>query len=98
MRLLALAALVALAGCADPSKGTSLAECRLKYWLDGPAARGERTPECMRVKSFAVNDPCNPPADGQDWDVRAATFAFDNPGCYRPIGATAWMATLLSPM
>jgi hypothetical protein len=98
MRLLAIAALAALAGCADPSRGASLAECRLKYYLDDPAAQGARIPDCMRVKSFASNNPCDAPTGEQDWDVPVATYPFDNPGCYRPIGSTAWMATLLSPM
>jgi hypothetical protein len=98
VRLAAIAALVALAGCADQSKGTSLAECRLKFFLDDPAAQGDRIPDCMQVKSFARSDPCVPPTGEQDWDVQVAAFAFNNPGCYRPIGATAWTATLLSPM
>jgi hypothetical protein len=98
VRFLAIAALVALAGCADQSKGASLAECRMQYYLEDPAAQGAHIPDCMRAKSFEWTDVCNPPTDDQDWDWQVATFAFDNPNCYRPIGSTAWMASVLSPM
>ena len=98
MRLLAIAALLALAGCADQSKGTALAECRLKYYLEDPAAQSEHVPDCMQAKSFVMRDPCKPPTDEQDWDWQVVAFPFDNPGCYWPVGSTTGVATLLSPM
>ena len=98
MRLFAIVALVALAGCADRSKGASLAECRLKYYLEDPAAQGGLIPDCMRAKSFEKTDACDPPTGDQNWDWQVTTFAFDNPNCYRPLGSATWTATLLSPM
>lgn len=97
IRFLAFVSLVLLAGCADQSKGAALNECRLKYYLDSPAAQGEAIPDCMRAKSFATETTCLE-TDEQEWDWHVTAFAFDNPQCYRPLGSAAWTATLLSPM
>ena len=98
VRPLAIVALLALVGCADRSKGASLAECRLKYYLEDPVAQGEQITDCMRAKSFEASLPCNPATDEQEWDWQVRTFPFDNPNCYRPLGSVTWTATLLSPM
>ena len=98
IRLPAIVSLVLLAGCADQSKGTALNECRLKHYLDSPAAQGEAVPDCMKAKSFAVETPCDAATDEHEWDWHVTAFAFDNPQCYRPLGSAAWTATLLSPM
>ena len=97
-RFPALVSLVILAGCADGSRGAALNECRLKYFLDSPAAQGEAIPDCMQAKSFRVETECDAATDEYEWDSQVKTFAFDNPRCYRPIGSAVWMATLLSPM
>jgi hypothetical protein len=97
IRIFCLAALLALVGCADPSKGTALNECRMRYWLDSPDMQGQLIPACMRAKSFEAIA-CDPAADPWEWDRLASTYPFDNSNCYRSIGPTAWTTTFLSPM
>jgi hypothetical protein len=84
LRFSVIVSLLLLAGCADQSEGAALNECRLKYFLESP-------------KSFQMASPCSPESD-DDWDWQVRTFTYDNPRCYRPLGATAWTATILSPM
>ncbi|HET7882327.1 MAG TPA: hypothetical protein VFL55_15680 [Acetobacteraceae bacterium] len=96
--LLVLLPLTLLIGCADPSRGAALNECRLKYWLDDPNTQARLTTECMQAKSFVALTPCDPVTDPYEWDERVDAFAFDNPRCYHPIGTQPWLATALSPM
>ena len=98
LRFLAIVSLAVLVGCTDRSRGAALNECRLRYFLDSPAAQGEAIPDCMKAKSFAVATACGGDRDEHEWDWQVRTFAFDNPACYRPLGSTTWMATVLSPM
>ena len=98
IRLSAIVSLLTLVGCADRSRDAALNECRMKYYPESPAAQGELTPDCMRVKSFQMASPCSPETDEHEWDWQVRTFTYDNPKCYRPIGSTAWIATQLSPM
>ena len=98
IRFPAILSLLLLAGCADPSRGTALNECRMKYYLDGADAQGRLVQECMRAKSFEFVIACSPDTGDQDWDWQVNAFAFDNPRCYRPLGSKAWIATALSPM
>ena len=97
-RLPAVIALILLSGCADPSKGAALNECRLRYWLHDPAAQAVSIPQCMQAKSFQVVAPCTPEADPYQWDWQVRAFGYDDPRCYRPVGSTAWITTALSPM
>ncbi len=97
IRLLPLAALLLLTSCADPSKGTALNECRMRYYLDSPDAQRQLIPDCMRAKSFEAVT-CDPAADEWEWDWRVKTYAFDNPNCYRSTRDAARLATFLSPM
>jgi hypothetical protein len=98
IRFEAIVSLFVLVGCADQPKGTALGECRLKYYLEDPGAQGEATPDCMREQSFQAETTCGPETNENEWGWQTRSFAFDNPKCYRPIGSTAWLATLLSPM
>jgi len=98
IRLLAIVSLVMFTGCADRSKGAALSECRLKYYLESPAAQGDAIPDCMMAKSFRVQTACGAATDEYEWDWQVKAFAFDNSQCYRPLGSTTWLATLLSPM
>ena len=52
----------------------------------------------LYAKSFEAVTACNPPVDPHEWDWQVTAFQFNNPQCYRPVGATAWAATVLSPM
>jgi hypothetical protein len=97
-RILCALPLLMLIGCADQSKGAALNECRMQYYLRDPAAQGRLIPDCMMAKSFLMLTPCSPTPNEHDWDWQAAAFPFDNPQCYQPLGAKAWMATALSPM
>ncbi len=97
IRCLAIASLLALAGCADPSKGAALNECRMRHYLDSPAVQGQLIPDCMSAKSFQPVAACVPEPNEYEWDWRVRTFPYNNPECYRPIGSKAWIATALSP-
>jgi len=97
LRFSVIVSLLLLAGCADQSEGAALNECRLKYFLESPATQDELIPDCMKAKSFQMASPCSPESD-DDWDWQVRIFTYDNPRCYRPLGATAWTATILSPM
>jgi hypothetical protein len=98
IRFLFIASLFTLAGCADPSKGAALNECRVRYYLESLDAQRQLIADCMRARSFETDATCNPDADVREWDRQVQTYAFDNPRCYRPVGSTAWTATFLSPM
>lgn len=98
IRALATASLFILVGCADQSKGAALGECRLKHYLDNPAAQGKLIPDCMSAKSFQMIAACSPAPNEHEWDWQVRTFAYDDPKCYQPLGSTAWIATALSPM
>jgi hypothetical protein len=95
---MAIVSLLGLAGCTDPSKGAALNECRLKYYLETPAAQGELIPDCMSAKSFQTIAPCSAEADEHEWDWTVTAFSYNNPRCYRPLGPKTWIATALSPM
>jgi hypothetical protein len=90
--------LLVLVGCADQSKGTALSECRMKYFMESPAAQAQLIPDCMSVKSFASVTGCCPATNDDEWEWQVRAFAYDNPKCYRPLGTGPWTATLLSPM
>ena len=90
--------LLIVGGCADKSRGAALNECRLQYDIRDPAAQTQLVPDCMKEKSFDYAAACTPAPDEDDWDWHVATFAFDNPRCYQPVGAQPWLATALSPM
>jgi hypothetical protein len=96
--LFIIAPLFTLAGCADPSKGAALNECRLRYYLESPDAQRQLIADCMRARSFETDASCSPDADVQEWDWQMRTYAFDNPRCYCPVGSTARVGTFLSPM
>jgi hypothetical protein len=98
VRLLAIMLLLMLVGCVDQSRGAALAECRLRHYLDAPADQAALIPDCMNAKSFQLQTACNPGTDGDQWDDMVKDFTFDNPRCYRPLGAGPWLATLVSPM
>jgi len=97
-RISAMVLLLVLAGCADQSKGSALSECRIKYYLDAPSTQEQSIPDCMTAKSFKPVAACNPQTDEDEWDWQVKAFAYDNPECYRSVGAGPWTATLLSPM
>jgi hypothetical protein len=97
-RSVASVSLLILVGCADQSRGAALAECRLKYYLESPAAQGQLIPDCMKAKSFRTVTACCPEVDEREWDWQVRTFTFDNPKCYRPVGSATWVATVLSPI
>jgi hypothetical protein len=90
--------LLFLVGCADQSKGTTLSECRMKYYMESPAAQGQLIPDCMSEKSFASVTGCGPATNDDEWEWQVRAFAYDNPKCYRPLGTGPSTATLLSPM
>ena len=98
IRLAAFIAPIALAACADQSKGSALNECRTRYYLDDPAMQEQQIPDCMKARSFAVVPACNPSADEDEWDWQVLAFSFNHPRCYEPIGSVPWLATFLSPM
>jgi hypothetical protein len=97
-RFAILLPVLVVAACADASKGSALLECRMRYYLDDPAAQGQLVPECMQAKSFEAAPACNPAAGAPQWDWQAQSPPFDDPRCYRPVGAVPWIATVLSPM
>lgn len=45
LRFSVIVSLLLLAGCADQSEGAALNECRLKYFLESPAAQDELIPD-----------------------------------------------------
>jgi hypothetical protein len=90
--------LVTLSGCADQSRGAALNQCRATNYLLPSETQSQATPDCMKARSFSSIAECAPAPDEQEWDTQVMTFAFDNPRCYRPVGATTWLATALSPM
>jgi hypothetical protein len=98
VRLMAIVSLLGLAGCTDHSNGAALNECRLKYYLETPAAQGELIPDCMSAKSFHTVAPCSAVADEDEWDWTVTAFSYNNPRCYRPLGSKTWIATALSPI
>lgn len=98
LRLSILSAAVVLAACADQSRGSALNECRTSYYLADPAAQEQLIPDCMKTKSFDAMPACNPPPGDDQWDWQVQSFPFNNPNCYRPVGAGRWLATVLSPM
>lgn len=97
-RISAVVSLLLLIGCADQSKGAALNECRLKYYLESPAAQAARIPDCMATKSFEMATDCSAETNEHEWDWQIIAFAYDNPKCYQAHGSNASIATLLSPM
>jgi hypothetical protein len=98
IRFLAVLLPTLLLGCADQSKGTALNECRMKYYLESPTAQADLVPDCMKAKSFQTVSACSPKAEWDEWDAQVRAFHYNNPQCYRPLGAARWMASVLSPM
>jgi hypothetical protein len=96
LRILPIATLLLLVGCADQSKGAALNECRLRYYLQSPSAQGQQIPDCMKARSFEADTACTAPADDHEWDWQVKMYPYDNPRCYRPIGFSPWLASTLS--
>ncbi len=97
IRVLPLVLLLALAGCADQSKSAALNECRLQNYLQSPADQAYLTPDCMKARSFDMIEGCLPETSADEWNWQVPPAAYDDQKCYRPLGTTAWAATLLSP-
>lgn len=97
-RLMVVALLLLIGGCADKSKGAALNECRQRYDIRTSSDRGRLIADCMQAKSFDFSSTCPPSNHLHEWDLNVRTFAYDNPQCYRPIGSELWLATALSPM
>ncbi len=98
IRLAAFIAPIALAACADQSKGSALNECRTSHYLDDPAMQEQQIPNCMKAKSFEAVAMCNPAPDEYQWDWQVQVYNFNNPSCYKPVGSVPWLASFLSPM
>ena len=98
IRVFLILSLIVLAGCADQSRGVALNECRQQYYLQGTGGQAELIPDCMRMKSFQPVAECQPEIDEHAWDWTLKASPFNNPRCYRPLGAKTWIATTLSPM
>ena len=98
IRLLPLMLLLGLPGCADQSMGAALNECRLQNYLQSPADQAYLTPDCMKAKFFDMMEGCRPDVSADDWNWQVPPAAYDDQKCYRPLGASAWTATLLSPL
>ena len=98
IRISALVFLLILVGCADQSKGSALNECRMKHYLDDAHTQQQAIPDCMKAKSFKMVSACNPQPEEDEWDWQVEAFPYDDPRCYRAVGAAPWMATFLSPM
>jgi hypothetical protein len=98
IRFLPLMLLLAVPGCADQSRGAALNECQLRYYLQSPDDRDLLIPDCMKAKSFDMVVGCRPETGADEWNWQVPPSANDDQRCYRPIGATAWVATVLSPM
>jgi hypothetical protein len=97
IRVCSFVAVLVLAGCADPSTGAALNECRMRYFLYDAEAQSGLIADCMRARSFEATA-CDPAADEREWDRQVRTNAFDNPRCWRSARPAARMATFLSPM
>jgi hypothetical protein len=89
---------IVLVACADQSKGSALNECRMRYYLVDASVQEQLITDCMKARSFAVVPACDPAADEYEWDWQVQSFPYDDPRCYRSIGAAPWVATVLSPM
>ena len=90
--------LLVMPGCADQSRGAALNECQQRYYLQRPADRDLLIPDCMQAKSFEMVVGCRPETNADDWNWQVLPVAYNDPTCYRPLGATAWTATNLSPL
>jgi hypothetical protein len=88
--------LLCLAGCLDQSRGAVLNACHLQYYLESPTVQAVNMSDCMHERNFQLMTECSPVSAEHGWDWQE--FAYEEPKCYRPIGSTAWTATLLSPM
>jgi hypothetical protein len=98
IRFLPLMLLLVLAGCADQSRGTALNECQLRNYLQSPADQDYLIPDCMKAKSFDMVVGCRPELSTDDWNWRVPPAAYDDPTCYQPVRAAAWVDTNLSPL
>jgi len=98
IRFLPIILLLVLPGCADQSRGAALNECHLQYYLQSPGDKDHLIPDCMKSKSFEIVVGCPPEMSADDWNWQVPPAAYDDPKCYRPVGATAWATTILSPM
>jgi hypothetical protein len=97
-RLLPFALLLPFAACADVSQGAALNECHLQYYALAQADQARLIPDCMRNRSYAMVPGCAAVADPDNWEWQVPSMPYDNPQCYRPVGAKAWVATTLSPL
>ena len=90
--------LLVLPGCADQSLGAALNECQLRYYLQSPTDQALLIPDCMQAKSFEMVAGCRPEMSVDDWNWQVPPAAYDDQKCYLPVGATASVATFLSPL
>ncbi|HUN39307.1 MAG TPA: hypothetical protein VMU81_03370 [Acetobacteraceae bacterium] len=98
IRIPVLMLLPMLVGCSDQSKGSAMNQCRMEHYLDDAHTQQQSIPNCMTTKSFKMVSACNPHPDEDEWDWQVKAFPYNDPRCYRAVGAAPWMATLLSPM
>ena len=98
IRLLPLMLLLVLPGCADQSMGSALNECQLRNYLQSPGDQALLIPDCMEAKSFEFVAGCPAELNADDWNWQVPPAAYDDEKCYHPIGATASVATFLSPL
>ncbi len=96
IRLAPIGLLLLLANCVDQSRGATLNACLMKYYIESPTVQAVKTSDCMQERNFQLMTACSPERTGQGWYWQE--FAYADPKCYQPIGSTAWVATLLSPM
>jgi hypothetical protein len=52
----------------------------------------------MQAKSFEMVAGCRPEMSVDDWNWQVPPAAYDDQKCYLPVGATASVATFLSPL
>ena len=98
IRFLPLVLLLVMPGCADQSLGAALNECQLRNYLLSPADQALLIPDCMEARSFELVAGCRPETNADDWNWQVPPAAYDDAKCYRPVGATASVATFLSPL
>jgi hypothetical protein len=98
IRFLPLVLLLVIPGCADQSLDAALNECQLRNYLQSPADQALLIPDCMDAKSFELVAGCRLETNADDWNWQVPPAAYDDEKCYRPVGATASVATFLSPM
>src|ERR1700734_2600953 len=95
-RLAPIGLLFLLPGFVDQSSGATPNPCLMTYYMESPTVQAVKTSDCMQERNFQLMTACSPETTEQGWYWQQ--FAYADPKCYQPIGSTAWVATLLSPM